>query len=379
MKRFLSCLLVLSILMLPACKKVSAAWTEQYELGHKYLTDGNYQEAILSFSAAIDIDPKLPDAYVGRGDAYIGAAARLADGGITPGTEQSQQILICLQNAETDYRTATELAADGNRMETDPEVLAAKLSQTAERLTQVEEAEAAAEAAPPAEQLPPEQTPQEEPEESPEEMPVYDPDNLVVDTLNQTLDFSYGLTCTYTIPRIAIEAPEIDAINEEIYNTLYPYYQESSSVGDFPMYGDISYLWCLNGDILSLVIDVVIAPDASPYDKFFVYNIDLSTMTLLDNAALLSHYGWSQEQYLDRTRSVVGAVWDSYWSTLPDSGTRSETLSDANLAEALPFLNEDGHLCLVCPLHFPIAGGYDEGLFDLETGASYTPAALGYE
>lgn len=47
-------------------------WQEQYDLGIRYLSEGSYEEAIIAFTAAIEIDPKQALAYVGRGDAYIG-------------------------------------------------------------------------------------------------------------------------------------------------------------------------------------------------------------------------------------------------------------------------------------------------------------------
>lgn len=46
-------------------------WQEQYDLGVRFLDDGNYAESIIAFSAAIEIDPKNPEAYVGRGNAYV--------------------------------------------------------------------------------------------------------------------------------------------------------------------------------------------------------------------------------------------------------------------------------------------------------------------
>ena len=61
-------------------------WQEQYDLGLRYLSEGNYEEAIIAFTAAIEIDPKQPSLYIGRADAYIGSgetaetlAAALAD------------------------------------------------------------------------------------------------------------------------------------------------------------------------------------------------------------------------------------------------------------------------------------------------------------
>ena len=42
-----------------------------YNLGVRYLSEGNYQEAILAFTAAIEIDPKSAPAYTGLAEAYI--------------------------------------------------------------------------------------------------------------------------------------------------------------------------------------------------------------------------------------------------------------------------------------------------------------------
>lgn len=68
-------------------------WQEQYDLGMRYLTEGNYAEAIIAFTAAIEIDPKQPLAYVGRGDAYV----------LSGETDEN------LTAAKADYETAIEL------------------------------------------------------------------------------------------------------------------------------------------------------------------------------------------------------------------------------------------------------------------------------
>ena len=74
MKRAISVLLgVIMSVMLCACGQKASAWQEQYDLGVRYLSEGNYEEAIIAFTTAIEIDPKHTDAYIGRGDAYIGS------------------------------------------------------------------------------------------------------------------------------------------------------------------------------------------------------------------------------------------------------------------------------------------------------------------
>ena len=67
---------VLCACLLSACAQTTSnesTWQEQYDLGIRYLSEGNYEEAIIAFTAAIEIDPKQALAYVGRGDAYMGS------------------------------------------------------------------------------------------------------------------------------------------------------------------------------------------------------------------------------------------------------------------------------------------------------------------
>ena len=89
------------ILLLSACAATPASieepklltWQEQYDLGIRYLSEGNYEEAIIAFTAAIEIDPKQALAYVGRGQAYV----------LSGETEEN------LSAAQADYEQALEL------------------------------------------------------------------------------------------------------------------------------------------------------------------------------------------------------------------------------------------------------------------------------
>lgn len=59
------------ILGLCACGQMEeTTWQEQYDLGVRYLSEGNYEEAIVAFTAAIEIDPKRPEAYAKAAEAY---------------------------------------------------------------------------------------------------------------------------------------------------------------------------------------------------------------------------------------------------------------------------------------------------------------------
>lgn len=73
MKKLLSLLLsIIMILSLTACgTKAEASWQEQYDLGMKYVNETKYEEAILAFTKAIEIDPKLAPAYIELANIYI--------------------------------------------------------------------------------------------------------------------------------------------------------------------------------------------------------------------------------------------------------------------------------------------------------------------
>lgn len=100
MKKIVS-ILLLAALILCGCSKENPEWREQYDLGVRYLSEGNYEEAILAFSAAIEIDPNHADTYVLRADAYILAAKA-----------EPENAKDYLRLAEKDYEKAEDLDPD---------------------------------------------------------------------------------------------------------------------------------------------------------------------------------------------------------------------------------------------------------------------------
>lgn len=48
------------------------SYQTQYELGEQYLEEADYEQAVVAFTAAIEIEPEETDAYLGRAEAYIG-------------------------------------------------------------------------------------------------------------------------------------------------------------------------------------------------------------------------------------------------------------------------------------------------------------------
>lgn len=76
MKKLITLLFSISItlvflLVLVRCAANVSTWQEQYDLGIRYFSEDNYEEAIIAFTSVIEIDPKNVDAYLGRAEAYI--------------------------------------------------------------------------------------------------------------------------------------------------------------------------------------------------------------------------------------------------------------------------------------------------------------------
>ena len=57
--------------VLAGCQTDEQKAAKNYDLGVRYLEEGNYEEAVIAFTHVIEIDPKRADAYTGRGQALL--------------------------------------------------------------------------------------------------------------------------------------------------------------------------------------------------------------------------------------------------------------------------------------------------------------------
>ena len=110
---------------------VAAKASKQLDLGQKYLLEGNYQEAIIAFEKAIQIDPKNVDARLGLADTYI--ALGKTDDAITvlkeamdidPERPEPYISLAKIFMRQGDYQKAIEILEKGIKNSGDASVLA---------------------------------------------------------------------------------------------------------------------------------------------------------------------------------------------------------------------------------------------------------------
>lgn len=80
-------------------ESVEESWQSQYDLGMRFLSDGDYEQAIIAFEASIALEPYHADVYLALADAYIGNGQ----------SEQARETLEKAQDYVDDERIAEKL------------------------------------------------------------------------------------------------------------------------------------------------------------------------------------------------------------------------------------------------------------------------------
>lgn len=122
MRRTICAVLVMMLMLLTACGRSASTWQEQYDLGVRYLSEGNYEEAIIAFTAAIEIDPKRAEAYAKAADAYEALGdiehllAILTQGVEATGDSSFSKRLASLQNQEQEENSQDQQDTESDEL-----------------------------------------------------------------------------------------------------------------------------------------------------------------------------------------------------------------------------------------------------------------------
>ena len=178
---------------------------------------------------------------------------------------------------------------------------------------------------------------------------------LVSDAYYHTEELEYT-THIYAIPYIHLDSMEIQQLNETLYHSLYSMiqdaYLDTNPAGELL---ESSYIWHVNDDLLSLVLYTSFA---GPWHEYQVYNISISEERILDNREFLYEAGWAESQYTQRAEEALAQAFDQSNQEKPEQTTndggedkynqlRQETLSIYNIAEAMPYMNGEGQMCMI--------------------------------
>lgn len=159
----------------------------------------------------------------------------------------------------------------------------------------------------------------------------------------------------YAIPVIGLTSDEILELNKAIYTDQYQLIQEAlANSTEVERLLNTNYYWSVNDDLLSLVIS---NSYGGPWFDNSVYVISISEQRVLTPSETVTLAGWTWDEYIQKATELMEQSFhdrnDQALETAP-SGTLeiydellAQTLDPENVAASKPFLDGDGHLCIL--------------------------------
>lgn len=319
---------------------------EALEQAQQSLEEEDYEFAAILFEGIMESDPAQTEAYIGLADARIGM-------------EDLAGALEVLEAAPEEVRQ------DERVEEKIEEIRAGETKKPEQREPDAADT--------PDDEPEPEATPEATPETTPEETAEVVDRELVTDAYSTQLSVSVqmydeetggtrdeDMICDFRIPQILLEGEDVEQINDEIYDTVYPVVEMVEQ--DIQDYGfpytsqGASYRWSVSGDVLSLVVWTEASPEYGGISEHMVYNLSVSGGERLGDAELLEATGWAEEAYRNALTDALTEKFVSLnQSAVEQLGMEHDfirqqldlTLADDNMDAAMPYLDEDGQLCVI--------------------------------
>lgn len=192
-------------------------------------------------------------------------------------------------------------------------------------------------------------------------------------------------TYYFHIPRVNLDLPGIEKVNEKIYDDLYyGVMMKSAYAMPEPYMDKMAYTYCEKGDILSILVCVYDRFSAEYCDdnQYWVYNISKTTGTFVSDAEVFERFGMTDEEYSTLVRSILEEkTWylyehnaigfepgeseeiDAYYQ-----GCLRETLASENVV--MPYIDADsGDLCIATSIYTVDGDGKEQFTLNL-TGTS---------
>ena len=163
----------------------------------------------------------------------------------------------------------------------------------------------------------------------------------------------------YAIPVIGLNSKEILDLNKEIYNAQYPLIQEGlTNTMDVERLLNTNYYWSVNDDLLSLVIS---NSYGGPWYENSVYVISIPEQRVLTPQEVVSLAGWTWEDYQQKASELMEQSFHHYNDQALASASSeakdqydqllAQNLDPENIAAAKPFIDGDGHLCILAQIN----------------------------
>ena len=181
-----------------------------------------------------------------------------------------------------------------------------------------------------------------------------------------------GYFC-YHIPQVELQDGRGAEISNVIYTELYAILESELASNTLPDISCMHYSWGRRDNIMSVLVQT----QATTYNwtEYYTYHVAAKSGRILTDGDILLAFGLSDAEYQDlletgvreyyasRKTQIVDSVGQSTYETLVNN-----TLAEANLAAARPYVGADGTLCAIVNCYWYAGGEYYQTLLNL-TGA----------
>ncbi len=207
-------------------------------------------------------------------------------------------------------------------------------------------------------------------------------DGLVTDAIAEDLTYpGHSDIYTYRIPQINLDGADVAQINAEIMALHGGYLNEAhqqSAAGDRYIevrYGEISYVYYISNDVLTLVIDTYKYPESTGRDECVIYSVDMNDNSRLTGQELYTRKGFDEGSYIVAAQTAIQYYFsDVYMVGVPNRSEFEGQLAQAsaesstveNIMTAVPFYNKKGDLCIRVSLVSLAGAGHYDHMLNLE-------------
>ena len=160
----------------------------------------------------------------------------------------------------------------------------------------------------------------------------------------------------YHLPYINYDSTACENVNTQIEKLGNDYMAKAGeySTGCIA----IGYEWSVYQDLLSVVVRVDF--DANEYTDFYVYTINLRKDVLLSKDDVLAYLDIDEDSYEKNVQDAMDSCFTNTYKDMEGTDsflkeTYDWTVALSNVRDAVPYVNEDGELCIVGKI-YSVAG-----------------------
>ena len=188
------------------------------------------------------------------------------------------------------------------------------------------------------------------------EMPEAYSDHMVVDSKMSGKVQTKDGEVVYHLPYIDYDSTACENVNTQIEKLGNDYMAKAGT--EYTDCIAIGYEWSVYQDLLSVVVRVDF--DANEYTDFYVYTIDLRKDVLLSKEDVLAYLDIDEDSYEKNVQDAMDSCFTNTYKDMEGTDsflkeTYNWTIALSNVRDAVPYVDEDGELCVVGKI-YSVAG-----------------------